>query len=235
MANIASVVWHTTGNVFGWAKLYGESSRLYAQTSALAWLAMNAEANIRQNEKITGYERGMSTSPQITTAVYGTEARFTALVAEIDSALATYRNVDPAGTRTPACVGMLRGLNAAAAHALGAEPALARLSSSDVEGLRLVTIEPIIADIGLEVNDTIGDQPGGVFRLHLATGAGRAVPITVEGNAYTAWAPSAMVLHLDKTVTTSEWQRGDWNSTTTRTEARFTRVRCLRILLARRV
>ena len=128
--------------------------------------------------------RSIAATPEITRVSYGTRAGFARLVSEMDSALGTYRNVDVAGAHTPACVGLLRDLNAAAAHALGDEPALARLSERDVQGLALVKVEPVIADIGLEVDDTIGSEPAGVFGLHLATSSGREVPIEVEGKSY---------------------------------------------------
>lgn len=185
---------------------YGTETAKFKKTASLAWLALNAETNIRQNEKIGGIEATSAPANGPTTAVYGTASAFERIAAELDAAVRAYRNIDPASHHTPSCVAQLRAYHVAAARAVGNEPRLAHVAKHEADVLLWTKFEPVIADIGMEVNDTEGTQPEGKFRLHLAIGYGHEVPATVKGESHTLWTPSAMVLHLNKIVSTAEWQ-----------------------------
>jgi len=190
-------------------KELGPNTEAYRKTAALAWLALNAETNIRQNEKIAGIKATSEEQEEFpTTAVFGNQNEYEMLVAELDAAVKAYRLVDTEGTATQPCVSSLRKMNEAAVKALGAESSLAQLAPADVAFLQKIEFVPVIADLGLEVDDEVGQKPEGVHRLHLAIGYGRKVEVSVNQKMYTVWTPTAMVLHLPKITSTAEWQRG---------------------------
>jgi hypothetical protein len=178
---------------------------LYRRTAALAWLALNAETNIRQNEKIAGLERVSAPEGPTTSLVLGPAPAYSRIEAEIEAALEADRAVGAAAADLPPCVGALKRMSRSAAEALeGRLEEVVRLAASDTEALGEIHFSPVIAEIGMELKD----GQDGTFRLHLATGRGRSVPARIGGRDYTLWTPSAMVLHLADTFATRDWQWG---------------------------
>jgi hypothetical protein len=179
----------------------------YKKTSALAWLALNAETNIRQNEKLAGFANTSIDTGSITTRLYGTATQYAGLVGEIAAAEKAYAALG--SIELPRCLNGLDAFAQAARDALGYDARVATLGIERTKVLGDIKIEPVIADIGMEVNDERGDQPGGIFRLHLATGEGHQVEVAVQGENYRLWTPSSMVLHLDSVHTTAQWQQSE--------------------------
>jgi hypothetical protein len=75
----------------------------------------------------------------------------------------------------------------------------------------LLEFDPVIVDLGLEINDESGDSPEGAFRLHLATGRGHVLETKLFGSPYQIWTPSAFVIHGKRPITTAQWQEGKVN------------------------
>jgi len=179
---------------------YGAETESYKATAALAWLALNAETNIRQNEKLGGLAgSAVPVTPDLD--VFGSPTQYQAVVNELDAALAAYRAIDPKGSLVPGCVKELQQFNQAA-MAIG-DGKLGKVAQSLNRVFNGIEFEPVIADIGEEVED----KDAGIFRLHLAIGYGHSVITTVGGKEVKLWTPSAMVLHLPKTTATGEWQQ----------------------------
>lgn len=184
---------------------YGELTAPYVRATSIAWLAANAEANLRQNEKLTGIEKTSGALGDVTTLVTGAAFQFTRIETEIEAALESYRAVDADLAHVPPCVSGLKTLAARASDALESQR-IARLPEATLRPLLASRIAPVVADIGMEVRDEAGDAPEGLFRLQLASGRGRALPVTLGGHRYVLWTPSAMVLHADRALTTTAWQ-----------------------------
>jgi hypothetical protein len=183
----------------------GEQTETFRKTAALAWLALNAETNIRQNEKIAGLERALARPAAApTTLVFGKARQYESLKGELTAALAAYKVVDPKSELVGECVTSLSTLTESAAKALGEKSEVRELAAGSTDFLTLLKFEPVIADIGLEVDD----PKDGPFRLHLATGNGRVFPATSAGKKYTVWTPSGLTLHLPKLTSTAQWQSG---------------------------
>ncbi len=197
----------------------------------MAWLALNAETNIRQNEKIAGLERTSLPSDQrVTQNVFADSSAYGAMVREIDAALSAYRHIDQDGSLVEnTCVMPVRKF-AEAAHAASKakDNSVVQLEKAEtavfgkVEFKKAFEFKPVIADIGSEVLDDPEGFQGETqfeefkgqknFKLHLATGYFRQVPITIgigtRKKLYLIGTPSAFVIHFAGTTSTAEWQQG---------------------------
>lgn len=201
-------------------RVYGALTASYKDTAALAWLALNAETNIRQNEKIGGIERTSVPSDSKTTLnLYADEASYQLLLNQIEAAKSAYSNLEASEKHlASSCLPEITAFAEAAVKAskdkdktvVKLDPKSTALFGK-VKHKHAFEFKPVIADIGSELK---GDEPGvdgqKDFNLHLATGAWRTVPVTVDGKEYLAGTPSAFVLHLPKTTSTAEWQKMVW-------------------------
>lgn len=186
---------------------YGRETQNIKATFSMAWLALNAETNIRQNEKITGYGKtSVETGGDVTAPIYGTRTQYLKIVSEISAAKAAYRAIALGDESLPYCVNALLEMNQKGVDNLGEIPTFARFSAESLNFLREMEFKPVIADIGMEINDERGDRPEGIFRLHLATGFGHAVEANIQGRVSVLWIPSSMVLHLPSIETTDSWR-----------------------------
>lgn len=233
-----SVVW---GNILAWHTrlggdrvnpVYGNVTQAYKNTAALAWIALNAETNIRQNEKIAGLERTSVPQDEPTTRnVFGDEAAYRGLLKEIAAARVAYRVIDTDGKLVAkTCLSPVEQfVNAAAEASKGKDGRVIQLDSRDTAVFGKVSMKkafefkPVIADIGTELK---GDNEGfrssdaalkefdgqTDFNLHLATGYWREVPVKVYDGGrspreFIAGTPSAFVVHFKKTTSTADWQK----------------------------
>ncbi len=199
---------------------YGENTENYRKTAGLAWLAINAETNIRQNEKMAGVGAGIAPQPQPAThKVYVVKEPLTNTLTEIDLALSGYQIVDPnLEVALTTCAGDMRKLIVAAIDAskdkenlvVEVDPSVTAFLAHPHNRLTY-EFKPLIADIGSELlKDPEGLNGQRDFNLHLATGHWREVPVKIgEGDTaveYLAGTPSAFVLHLKGTTSPADWQ-----------------------------
>ena len=191
---------------------YEEVTQDYLQTANLAWLALNAETNIRQNEKIAGVTAtAVPEKEPVTQLIFASAVRYDRIQRELDAALNNYLVVGQLPKDN--CAVELRELAVTAHKESQGKEGVIKLSQKATEffgqakNSEAFKFSPVIAEIGSEV---LGDDPGidgqTDFRLHLATGGWREVPTEIQGKTYLLGTPSAFVLHEDKTIATREWQ-----------------------------
>lgn len=230
-----AVVW---GSILGWHSpevrpipVYGQNTLAYKNAAALAWIALNAETNIRQNEKVAGIERTSLPQNEFSTRyVFADVSSYQGILKEIEAAQVAYRVIDTTGKLVAkTCLDPVQKFAAAAAAAskdkdgqvlqLDARDTAVFAKGSFGESFEF---KPVIADIGTELK---GDPEGlrtsdaslkefdgqTDFNLHLATGYWREVPVTVRDGHATreliAGTPSAYVVHFKKTTSTADWQK----------------------------
>lgn len=186
---------------------YGDSTTLYRRAAVLAWLALNAETNIRVNEKITGISLAAAPQPNYKASLYGSKADYTLLADSIKAAVRAYAEVDKKGELTPWCVKNVAAFTEAAQKLLKEDTDTVVPLQSEQTGLldHGIELNPVIAHLGLEIDDQVGNAPAGSIQLHIATGRGRKVPGVVDGKSYSLFTPSAIVLHSEKQMTTAGW------------------------------
>jgi len=193
---------------------YGDHTATFMDTSSLAWLALNAETNVRQNEKIAALERSLAVRPKAaTTKIFANDSAYAMILDEIQAAEAAYKWVDPSGAQVKTtCVPGIKAFNeAAVAASKGKNHQVvevdAGLTSIFLKSGNAYEFKPVIVDIGGEVlGDPEGLEDQHDFKLHLATGQWRMVPAKIAGKDYVLGTPSAFVIHLPKTTSTAEWQ-----------------------------
>lgn len=193
-------LWYALSPVLWAIRTESGSAYTYLKTSALAWLAVNAEANIRVNEKISGVKAAAIEPDAITDLVYGAPNSYREITLSIAAAQKAYAVIDPSGQKASPCLSELKTYTEAAAKVQ--DGSVGRVTGASREQLAHVQLEPVIADIGLEVDDS----QDGAFKLHLATGGGRATPMTIQGSQFSWWTPSAHILHLPGAVSTAQWR-----------------------------
>jgi len=178
---------------------YGPQSQSYRATAALAWLALNAESNLRANEKLPGVRYG--SEQESTNLVFGNPTAYELIREELDTARTQFALVDFEVQSSQSCLRDLTVLTEQAKKIPVRE--VGTVASELTAGLSSLAINPVYADIGLEVED--GDA--GTFRLALATGYGHITLIPLNGKTYELWSPSAMVAHRPTLVNSRDWKR----------------------------
>lgn len=195
---------------------FGDVTKAYGDTAALAWLAINAETNIRQNEKLGGIvAESAPADGKATLNVYALDAAYQGMEFEIDMALRAYRNVPEANDllKESCLPEVQRFVIAARKASKDKNYKVVQLAATETalfaksKFKKAFEFKPVLADIGGEVkNDKEGIDGQKDFNLHLATGNWREVPAKVDGKDYLVGTPSAFVLHLPKTTSTRDWQ-----------------------------
>jgi hypothetical protein len=178
---------------------YGDVTEDYRKAYALGWLALNAETNIRQNEKLPGVTATAAPRP-IMPFIFGNPSAYAEIAKELVLARRAYKAIgSDKGSR---CLERAELFTAAAAKLKDGEVGkVDKKALAFIDGVKIV---PVLADIGMEVKD----KEDGIFRLHLGLGYGHTLEATIGDETYQLWTPSAMVLHLDEIQTTADWQDG---------------------------
>jgi hypothetical protein len=190
--------------------------RKYLETANLGWLALNAETNIRQNEKLGGVSTtSMPSDKPATTYVLADEASYSGILNQINAALSAYGIVDPSQKALAnSCVPKVHEFaKRAVAASKGKYGKVVQLNANDTKVFTqhqyksAFEFSPVIADIGTEVVDDVGIRGQKTFKLHLATGNWRETKVTIDKKEYLLGTPSSFVLHFAQTTSTSDWKK----------------------------
>lgn len=190
--------------------------RKYLEAANLSWLALNAETNIRQNEKLGGVSTtSMPQDKPATTYVLADEAAYSGILAQINAALSAYGVVDPSQKAlVNSCVPKVYEFTKRAKDASkGKYGKVVQLNVNDTKVFtqhqykKAFEFSPVIADIGTEVVDDVGIKGQKTFKLHLATGNWRETKVTLDNKEYLLGTPSSFVLHLAQTTSTFDWKK----------------------------
>lgn len=179
---------------------YGANTEKYRRTAGMAWLALNAETNVRQNEKLGGVGAGIEPEPP--GQVFGNPTQYQQVAKSIAAAKTAYLSLVPATEFGRwSCLTNVTDFATAAAKVPAGQ--VGKVDPKLIRGIKNIRFPSILVDLGTEVSD----QEDGVFKLHLGTSPGRVFPAKVAGSnaSYTVWTPAAFSLHLSKTTSTGDW------------------------------
>lgn len=177
----------------------GSATQSYRRNAALAWLALNAETNVRQNELLGDVAAPIRPAP--TTKVLGSK-QYGEILKSISAAKAAYLTLVPAQELTNGCVSKIETMVQKASKIPVGK--IEDLTAQEIEdALTGAIFPPVVVNIGGEINDA----QDGKFNLHLGMGNGRTYKAVVSGSKtpWTVWTPTAFSLHLPGVMTTAEW------------------------------